>query len=743
VPVIVIRVQNIYMRIGLLILLLSHAAAAQFTYVFDQSVPVSLTNDVSISLPWAGGLNASQFNTMDLNEDGKEDLVIYDRMSSRVITFLNISNTYLYAPEYENLFPSEIESWLLLRDYNGDGRKDIFTGDNLGMKVYENITTEANLLKWKHVLFFTGFPGPKSTVVLTKGISFKINIQLNYDDLPSITDADGDGDLDIFNAGFSNSSRIEYHKNLSIERYGNLDSLDFERITQYWGGVENCSCNEFSFNNEPCNNEGGKVSHAGGKSLLALDVDNDGDQDMLFSESECAQLILLRNDGTNEAPQVTTSSFFPINFPAGLILYPAAYYEDVDFDDKKDLIVSPNIFTREFLITDLLQSTWFYKNTGTTNQPVFNAPNQRFLQENMIEVGENSAPAFFDSDGDGDLDLFIGTYANNFSGSIFYFENIGTSSQPQFKLITEDFLGLSFSGLINIRPTFADMNGDSKWDLVFTATDRFNGSTQLFYFPNSRYIGAEFTADVVRTGFFTFQYEPVTVADINLDGKIDLLIGRQNGSLEYWKNTGSATIPAWTIEDESYLGIGPNFLKQYPAAIIADLNADKKPDLLYGDLKGMLTVIDNYREANETSDKEPLVIFNAMLNDYELHNFGGRAWPFVANIFRTDKPAIIVGNSLGGLHLLKPAEKELLPKGPIIDLFPNPIITNQLNILNIRVDTPAALKVVSGMGQEISQTIYLQAFQEYQYILPPMSKGVYLFQFVINGKSYVRKVLKY
>src|SRR6188768_4343608 len=102
-------------RILLLVLLLPAPLFAQFTYVLDNSIPVEV-DKVSLPMAWAGGLNAAQYNTMDLNQDGKDDLVLYDRMASKVITFLRVDNTYQYAPGYENIFPAELENWLLLRD---------------------------------------------------------------------------------------------------------------------------------------------------------------------------------------------------------------------------------------------------------------------------------------------------------------------------------------------------------------------------------------------------------------------------------------------------------------------------------------------------------------------------------------------------------------------------------------------------------------------------------------------------
>src|SRR5262245_49641511 len=98
---------------------------AQFTYVLDHEIPVQDESGNVLSMAWVGGLNASQYNTMDLNDDGKEDLVLFDRMADKVLTFLNQDNTYHYAPAYESFFPTEITNWLLLRDHNCDGKKDI------------------------------------------------------------------------------------------------------------------------------------------------------------------------------------------------------------------------------------------------------------------------------------------------------------------------------------------------------------------------------------------------------------------------------------------------------------------------------------------------------------------------------------------------------------------------------------------------------------------------------------------
>ena len=126
---------------------------SQFTYAIDQSIPVKNASGNALSLPWAGGLNATQYNNLDLDGDNKEDLVLFDRTANKPITLINEGGRYTYAPQYEKLFPS-LTNWLLLRDFNCDGKKDIFTGDILGISVFVNVTKPEGQLEWEKFLFY-------------------------------------------------------------------------------------------------------------------------------------------------------------------------------------------------------------------------------------------------------------------------------------------------------------------------------------------------------------------------------------------------------------------------------------------------------------------------------------------------------------------------------------------------------------------------------------------------------------
>ncbi len=91
---------------SILFVLLAICAHAQFTYEFHQEIEVEVDGK-KLRLPWAGGLNSVQVNTMDLNGDSKEDLVLFDRTANKLITFINQNNQFVIAPEYEELFPAE------------------------------------------------------------------------------------------------------------------------------------------------------------------------------------------------------------------------------------------------------------------------------------------------------------------------------------------------------------------------------------------------------------------------------------------------------------------------------------------------------------------------------------------------------------------------------------------------------------------------------------------------------------
>ena len=123
----------------------------QITYERNDSIPVKVSGNW-LKNAWAGGLNACQFSSIDLDLDGIKDLFVFDRATNKINTFLNSgtpnSIDYKHAPIYQSKFPV-LHDWALLVDYNCDGKEDIFTYHIGTIAVYKNTSTLAEGLKFE------------------------------------------------------------------------------------------------------------------------------------------------------------------------------------------------------------------------------------------------------------------------------------------------------------------------------------------------------------------------------------------------------------------------------------------------------------------------------------------------------------------------------------------------------------------------------------------------------------------
>lgn len=710
------------------------SSLAQFTYQIDQSIPVIGPKGLKLSNAWAGGLNATQFNMIDLNGDNKEDLVLFDRMVNQITTFLNVNGKWKYAPEFEVLFPPEITNWVLLKDFNCDGKKDIFCGDLYGVKVFQNVTKAGGGLEWKRFMFY-GQSGIATDILLTKGFAQKTNLQLQYDDLPTIVDADNDGDLDIFNVRFTGNGSVEYHQNFSRERYGVCDSLDFERQTNIWGGFTQCKCARFAYNFDECSFSGGRVQHGGGKALLALDIDQDGDQDLLFSEAECSGLYAVVNNGTISSPIITSNFLYPPSKPVDINIFPVAFLEDVDMDGLKDLIATPNVYRKDFVNQDLKSSTWFYKNFGSATLPDFRFVKKDFLQEQMIDVGDNAVPAFFDIDNDGDLDLFISDNSDSTSfGSITLYTNTGNSVEPEFTFQTSDFINFKALALNNIRIQLADLTADGRPDLCFMGSDS-RGVTNLYYLPH-RQSGNPFdTGDLKQINFFITYQDNFHFTDVDHDGRMDLILVTATGGLEYWRNTGPSGFPSFNIENPVFLGFGQSTSNRIASVYTADLNSDGGLELVMSDQYGNVSVIKNYHDSQELEVVSDLML-NTINNRYGPTSLG-RGFMTVAHLFNTRRPAIIMGNVKGGLNILRNEEKDLVFRDLKLEIWPNPVLPSE----SFYVDSNLllTLDIFTSLGQLVQGGISIH-FGTNELSAATFSSGLYILRFS-SGLEFVSRKL--
>ena len=435
---------------------------AQALFQYQADVPLEVNNQF-LHNPWAGGINSAQFNKVDLDNDGTDELLVYDRSANTFLIYQEINGVYVLNNDLDYVLPRFNAGWIVFADYDGDGKKDIFNNGERGIVVYKNVSKTQGPAQWKMVA------NPLSTT----GFSGKINLIANAADIPGIADIDNDGDLDILVYDFAVGGTIRFNKNMSEELYHNADSLDFEIDNRRWGDFDECQCNLFAFGDQTCADiESGRVAHVGGKSILTIDNDGDGDKDLLLGHEICEELYFFQNDGdTSHAHFTGFSVQYPnAEHPANMYIFPAGFYEDVDFDGVKDLLVSPNVYSNIGFMMDLRHSSWLYHNAGENGHPDFQYVENNFLQDDMLDLGEKAVPALVDYDADGDFDLVVA--ANGFKlggayvGYVSLLENTGTPTDPSFQLAQQDLLNLSSLQWNNPRIVFSDFNGDGALGFV-------------------------------------------------------------------------------------------------------------------------------------------------------------------------------------------------------------------------------------------------------------------------------------
>lgn len=717
---------------------------AQPFFQWNDSIKVQI-GATDIANPWAGGLNFIQASTIDLNGDGIKDLFLFDRTGDKIRTYINNGTAgavdFKYNPYYETKFPALTE-WALLSDYNNDGKEDIFSYTPGGMQVFKNTTTGSTGLQFTLVksLVYSAFNPPSPTVY---------NLYVSSVDLPAISDIDNDGDLDVvtFEIG---GNRMEYHKNMSQELYGNSDSLKFQMANRCWGyASENSLSNDYTLFDTcagnvpvpeyrpeaPINKSAERHS---GSCELCIDLDNDGDKEFIVGDISFNNLTMLTNGGT-----VTDGSFIAkdIAFPSNnssttavdLTIFPCAFYTDVNYDGVKDLIVSPNATNA----CENFNSVVYYKNSGTNSFPIFNYQQSNMLQDNMIEVGEGAYPAFFDYDNDGLKDLFVGNYGyygaapGGFVHEIALFKNIGTATVPKYSLVTRDYAGLSatLAGISNMTPAFGDLDGDGDADMVVGGYDG-----KLQYFENTAAVGA--TANFVLTSANMKNSSGRTIDvgdcaapqiyDVDGNGTNDLVIGARNGKLAYYRHTGSTAVPVMDSITHNFGQVKmslPGYVTGYSYPCL--YKQAGVTNMLVGSQSGFLRHYDNI-------DGNLSGIFNMADSIYEGIFQGTRTAPNMADINNDGYVDLIVGNYEGGVSFYK-GVSSLTSINNIdnlihfnFDLFPNPANNSfSIHILNEENKT-YAFELYNVMGQLLEKDKIMN--NSFTYTTSNLSQGVYICQ---------------
>ncbi|MDY0025882.1 MAG: FG-GAP-like repeat-containing protein [Lentimicrobium sp.] len=540
-----------FLLLGLVINVLTLKAQQLNEYGFElwTALPVSV-DGTDLPYAWAGGLNNVQAGMMDLNGDGFNDLLLFDRHGNRLMPFVYVqgSNKYQWAPDYRRFFPA-MEHWFQLVDYNRDGFKDIFTYTPGGIMVYKNKGTIPPAFVKAVDPYLTSLQGSIYTNLLVTNV-----------DYPAIYDLDGDGDYDILTF-WGLGSFVEVHTNLSMETTGTADSLLYKRTQVCWGEfAENPESNIIYL--DTCLNRAASLSadpkHTGSTFCL-IDLNGNTVVDLLLGDVDYPEPAVLINGGNNiQARMVDQWPGYPLNDPIAMWSFPLIQQLDIYHDDRPALLASP--FDPSLVKSRGSESLWLYQNVSNKPTPDYRLQTKSFLQDGMIDLGLGAYPVFSDLNGNGLKDLVISNFGSldtctynvnmqlkcHYSSHIQLYENSGTAQNPEFKLIDDDFANISQYLWEGVYPAFADMDADGDMDMLIGES-----TGTIWYFENISETPFEWPVfapplaapwGIQGPAFATPQF-----TDLDEDGSIDLVMGGRDGRLRYYKNTGTPTQASFSL----------------------------------------------------------------------------------------------------------------------------------------------------------------------------------------------------
>ncbi len=269
-------------------------------------------------------------------------------------------------------------------------------------------------------------------------------------------------------------------------------------------------------------------------------------------------LFELNNTGSKENAYIGSyDTIFP-GPEENIHLYsmPAASFMDVNNDGLKDLLVSP--FDPDIEKSENKNSVWLYLNSGENNKPIFERLTTSFLQDEMIDQGSGAYPIVFDWDQDGLDDLILGNhgfYQNSwyegsilksaYRGSLYLYKNTGSPENAAFQLSNKNLGNLWEENLLGIFPAAGDLDGDGEPELI---VGHQHGSLILFQKDDN---GALQIQDRNYASINVGAYSAPQLFDLDKDGLLDLIVGEQDGNLNYYHNDGSATDPIFSYVSDS------------------------------------------------------------------------------------------------------------------------------------------------------------------------------------------------
>ncbi len=398
---------------------------------------------------------------------------------------------------------------------------------------------------------------------------------------PTFVDIDEDGDLDLFIG--DGGGQVRFFRNEGTAQ------------NPRWHFVSDLSDSALAGRSSPC----------------FADVDDDGDTDLFVGNQE-GRIVFFENQGTPGMPSFVRIADFYNSIDVGSEAAP--FFADVDADSDFDLFVGKGDGKLSF-----------YRNTGTGQMPSWEFMSDYY---DSIDVGANSAPCFADIDADDDFDLFVGEDQGNLN----LFRNVGSDTMARWELASTDYNSIEMGR--RSAPVFANIDGDSDLDLFIGQHEG-----QLCFYENegSLYLPSW----TLITGNYVYldlgAHSAPALADIDADGDNDLFVGESQGKISFYRTEMNIPQPGWTRITENYFAIEAD---DYSLPEFGDVDADGDLDLLVGRKDGRLEF---YRNIGSPQS----ALWNLEQDQLGFIDVGGYASPALADVDGDADLDMFVGQTYG------------------------------------------------------------------------------------------------